>query len=331
MAQAKHYKSFQEQALHYFQRDHQGMPTQPVMGRAAWRGVDVAGDGTWPIRLDAVSIEELDQAYAAAHRRGVGMRELGREDFPLPGLKEQIDAWREELAHGRGFVFLRGLPVSRWGEEKSAYVYWGLGLHLGWPGAQNAQEELLGHVVNTGEDAATPFIRRYRTAANIAYHCDLADVVGLLCLHTAKSGGASRVVSSVSVFNELLGQRPDLAARLFEPLLLDLRDESDRGPGYIPVYPCRFAGGVLRTFYHSDYFRSVTRHADVPPFTAEEQELLDLYEAIADTSALRLDMQFQEGDIQLISNHFLLHSRTEYEDHPEPERRRHLLRLWLSL
>jgi hypothetical protein len=119
--------------------------------------------------------------------------------------------------------------------------------------------------------------------------------------------------------------------RLFEPFLLDLRDEGGSGPGYVPVYACRYAGGRLRTFYHSDYFRSVVRHADAPRFTPEERALLDLYEEIANSPALRLDMQFQPGDIQLVSNHSILHARTEYEDHPEPERRRHLLRLWLSL
>jgi alpha-ketoglutarate-dependent taurine dioxygenase len=97
------------------------------------------------------------------------------------------------------------------------------------------------------------------------------------------------------------------------------------------VIPCRHAAGALRTFYHSDYFRSATRHADVPPFTAREQELLDLYEAIAADPELRLDMQFAEGDVQLVSNHVVLHARTAYEDAPDPTRQRHLLRLWLSL
>jgi hypothetical protein len=173
-------------------------------------------------------------------------------------------------------------------------------------------------------------VRRYRTRGDIAYHCDLADVVGLLCLRTARSGGASRIVSSVSVYNELLRRRPDLMDRLYEPFNLDTRDEGNQ-LRYVPVPPCRYANGVLRTFYHSDYFRSVVRHPDVPPFTTQEQELLDLYEEIANSPDLYLDMQFEPGDIQLISNHFILHGRTAYEDHPEPERRRHLLRLWLSL
>jgi hypothetical protein len=224
---------------------------------------------------------------------------------------------------------VRGLPVHRWTYEDTARAYWGLGLHLGRPGAQNPAGELLGHVIDMQEEGRQPYVRRYRTRGDIAYHCDLADVVGLLCLRAARSGGASRIVSSVSVYNELLRRRPDLIVRLYEPFNLDTRDEGNE-LRYLPVPPCCYANGVLRTFYHSDYFRSVVRHPDVPPFTAQEQELLDLYEEIASSPDLYLDMQFEPGDIQLISNHFVLHGRTAYEDYEEPEQRRHLLRLWLS-
>jgi hypothetical protein len=275
-------------------------------------------------------IDELERAADAVTARGLGLDAVRRDDFPLPKLAPTIAEWARELLHGRGFVMVRGLPVARWGEERSALVYWSLGQHLGEPGAQNPQGDLLGHVVDTGEDTANPFVRRYRTAGDIAYHCDLADAVGLLCLRGARRGGASRIVSSVSVYNELLRRRPDLIDRLYEPFCLDTRDEQGDGRlPYVPVVPCRHAGGELRSFYHSDYFRSAVRHAEVPPFTEQEQTLLDLYEEIASSPQLYLDMQFEPGDIQLISNHVTLHARTAYED--DPGGRRHLLRLWLSL
>ena len=174
--------------------------------------------------------------------------------------------------------------------------------------------------------------RLYQTSANIDYHCDAADVVGLLCLKKAKSGGKSRIVSSVTVFNELVKRRSDLVARLFEPFQLDSRGETKGdAPGSIPITPCCYAGGKLRTFYHSDYFRSAVRHAEVAPFTEKEQALLDTYEQIAAEPGIFLDMDLQPGDIQLLSNHTNLHARTDYEDHEDPAERRHLLRLWLSL
>lgn len=323
------YRSFAEQALHYFDRPHEEVCRQPIDSPAAWRGADLAGDDSWIVRLSDGDIAELDAALAYARSRGGDLARIGRDDFPLPGLSAVIAAWSRELRSGRGILLVRGLPVQRWGDDGAALVFWGLGQHLGAPGAQNPDEELLGHVRDMGEERDDPFVRRYRTAGDIAYHCDLADVVGLLCLRPAARGGASRIVSSVSVYNHLLQQRPDLVHRLYEPFFLDTRNES--GTPCVPVIPCRYAAGVLRTFYHSDYFRSAPRHAEVPEFTADERQLLDLYEQIAGDPELYLDMNFAAGDVQLISNHFTLHARTAYEDAPDPNRQRHLLRLWLSL
>ena len=323
--------SFAEQALHYFNREHEDVRREPLATPAAWRGTDLSRRRDWTVALTTADVAEIEHALAAVNMRHVAMGAMRREDFPLPTLAPRVAEWRRELTDGRGFLVVRGLPVARWDEDDAARAFWGLGLHLGRPGAQNPENELLGHVVDTGEDGANPFVRRYRTAGTIAYHCDLADVVGLLCLRTAKSGGASRIVSSVSVYNELLRRRPDLVARLYDPFRLDRRDEHGSGVPWVPVVPCRYAKGTLRTFYHSDYFRSAVRHPDVPPFTEDERDLLDLYEAIANEPELYLDMQFAPGDIQLVSNHLILHARTAYEDHAEPARKRHLLRLWLSL
>lgn len=324
------HRSFGAQALQYFNRPHESVALHPVGGAASWRGPDMAGRNDWIVRLSADDIAEIEAA--ALRCSGTLLENVGRADFPLPNLTTRIRGWAAQLDGGRGLLLLRGLPVAQWGEELSSIAFWGLGHHLGVPGGQNPQEELLGHVRDYGEDAANPFVRKYRTAANIAYHCDLADVVGLLCLQPAKSGGASRIVSSVAVYDELLRRRPDLVTRLYEPFLLDTRDESreSRMP-FVPVQPCCFADGRLCTFYHSDYFRSVQRHEAAPRLTDLERELLDLYEEIAASPDLYLDMNFEAGDVQLISNHTVLHARTQYEDWPDPARRRHLLRLWLSL
>jgi TfdA family taurine catabolism dioxygenase TauD len=328
----RRYFSYAEQSGHYFNRPHERPAPGPVGGAAAWRRADVADPAIWRTVLSAEQVDELRAAVAHARATGLALGDLTASNFPLPKLELEVARWREEIQSGRGFAVIAGVPVGEWSEADASLCFWCLGLHMGRPGAQNPQGDLLGHVRDTGADARDPFVRLYRTSANIAYHCDAADVVGLLCLNTAKRGGASRIVSSVAVYDELVRRRPDLVARLFEPFLLDIRNEDASGAlRYLPIPPCRFAGGRLRTFYHSDYFRSVVRHADVPAFRDDERELLDLYEEIASQSDFYLDMQFAPGDIQWLSNHTILHARTAYEDHPEPERKRHLLRLWLSI
>lgn len=327
------YRSFAEQALHYFVRPQEEIPSAAISHPANWYGPAMAADPSlWLVEFSPVDVAELESAAQIARREGIALAGLTRESFPLPGLAERISRWRQMLASGRGFLCLRGLPVEAWGDELASYIYWGLGHHIGAPGAQNAAEELLGHVIDYGEEADNPAVRRYRTSGNIDFHCDAADVVGLLCLRTARTGGQSRIASSVTIFNEIVARGPDLVPRLFQPFRLDRRGEEGEGEApTLDIAPCAFAGGQLRTFWHSEYFRSAVRHQGVPPFTAEEEALLELYDQLAASPEIYLDMWLQPGDIQLISNHTVVHARTAYEDYPEPGRRRHLLRLWLSL
>lgn len=320
------YKTLRAQTLHYFARPHDGLPAGPVSTPAAWRGRNLREQSAWSITLSAGEVSEIKNAVTLAESSGKAMESLGKKDFPLPTLSARIDDWRREIRYGRGFVLIRGFPVDEWSASQAALAYWCFGHHLGIPGAQNPQGDLLGHVRDqrTGED-----VRLYRTNRNIDVHCDAADVVGLLCLQPAKQGGLSRIVSSVSVFNEVLRQRPDLAPRLFRPVYFDTKGEG--GLRALPIAPCRYADGELRTFWQSDYYRSAQALDFVPKFSGDEQTLLDLYDGIAGDPEYYLDMDLRPGDMQLLSNHTILHARTGYEDWPEPERRRHLLRLWISL
>jgi hypothetical protein len=321
------YKSLIAQTLHYFARPHEGPRTTPIDGPAAWRGTDIATSTAWRYRLSTDEIDALDRALAAAKATARPLTALRRSDVPLGALAPRIAGWCREVASGRGFVLVQGFPVDRWGADDAAIAFYILGLHLGIPGAQNPEGDLLGHVRDTGADVRA--VRAYRTASNIAYHCDAADLVGLLCLQTARRGGTSRIVSSITVYNTLLAEHPELVARLYEPFLLDTHGEG--GIDCIPIPACRHAAGRLRTFWHADYFRSSHDYKRAPAFGAAERAVLEAYDAIAARPELYLDMELARGDVQLLSNHTMLHARTAYEDHAEPERKRHLLRLWVSL
>ena len=324
------YLPFLHQTLRYFDRPHEGAALSPVSSPAAWRRQDLAG-ASWRTSLSEGEVAEVRQAVAAWQAAARPLATMTRDDFPLPTLAPRLGQWRTEVAGGRGFQVISGVPVEAWSVDEAAAFFWGLGQHLGRPGAQNRKGDLLGHVRDTGADKADRYVRQYMTTQDIPFHCDAADMVGLLCLRKAKSGGVSRIASSVSVYNELLRQRPDLAPRLFEPFMLDTRDEAEaNGIKALPIPPCRHAGGVLRTFWHSEYFRTSQRHEGIR-LTEAEHELLDLYDAIAASPEFHVDMELEPGDVQLLSNHTVIHARTDYEDHPEPDRKRHLLRLWITL
>ncbi len=328
------YRSFGEQALHYFIRPHAGLPTGRVASPADWSGPEMRAQASrWRVQLGRAEIAELEAGLARLEETETPLEAIDRDRLPLPLLSKEIRAWRHELVHGRGFVVVSGLPVDDWGEKRTALAFWALGHHLGIPGAQNAHGELLGHVIDYGEQADSPDVRLYRTTSNIDLHCDAADVVGLLCLQTARAGGQSRIASSVALWNAVFERDPEAALTLFESWALDRRGEHPPDqPGHLELQPCCLDGdGVLRTFYHSEYFRSAERLPEVGPLPERKRRLLDLYDGLGASPDFHLDMWLEKGDMQFISNHSVVHARTEYEDHPDPARKRHLLRLWLSL
>lgn len=305
------------------------LPTHAVDSPAAWHGQDMAQRGDWIRLFTAAEISELEAAVTAARASGKPRDQLTREDFPLPRLAAESRHWLRELSDGRGFMLLRGLPVERWGDEVASLAYLGLGLHMGGLASQNAAGDLLGHVRDTGADPNDPSVRLYRTNAAQGFHTDGADVIGLLCLRTAKSGGESRIVSSITVFNEVLAARPDLVPLLFEPWHFDRQGEQGEGePPTFAIPLCYWDGSHLRTFYIGWYIRDAQQHDSVPRLTDEQGTLLELIDAVANRCAL--DMEFKPGDIQLLKNSSILHGRAAFSDWPEPERRRHLLRLWIN-
>ena len=329
-AAPRSYRSFGQRSLKYFIRDHTEAPAKAIDSPTAWLGEELRQDpSSWREAFRPDEIEELDSALDRIEREGRALGEIA--GAALPTLEKRATAWRNALRAGRGFVVLTGLPVERWGEARSSRAYWLLGHLIGIPGAQNASDELLGHVVDYGEQADQPNVRLYRTTADIGYHCDAADVVGLLCLVDAAEGGASRIASSVTIWNRLLEEDPDAARLLFEPFAVDRRDEQPEGDRpFFEMPPCRYgADGVLRTFYHGAYFRSAQRLAEVGPLPTQRARALDRYDAIGNDPEVRLDMALAPGDVQLLSNHTMVHARTAYREHPD--RKRHLLRLWLSL
>ena len=311
-----------------------GLPVR-VDGPGAWYGPAMAARDDW---IETLSMRELDELAAAARpwlvrveRDARALNEMTAAAFALPTLAVRIARVTEELLHGRGFVLMRGLPVERWGARLCAVAFYGLGIHIGRPRTQNAQGHLLGHVRDLGLRSDDPNVRIYQTHERQTFHTDSADVVGLLCLQTAKSGGLSALVSSLTLYNELRARRPDLARRLFAPFATDRRGEVPPGekPYFtIPVF--NWYAGALSAIYQRQYIDSAQRFADAPRLTNDDIAALDLLDALTDDPALHMTMALERGDMQFVHNHTLLHDRTAFDDHPEPARRRHLLRLWLA-
>jgi hypothetical protein len=310
-------------------------PAPPLVeGPSAWIGADMRNrEAEWSYRLASAEVAEIEAAVGQVRARRLDIAEIRREDFPLPTLGPVLDRIRGEVLDGRGFALLRGLPVEDRPIADSAAAYWGIGTYFGSARSQNAQGHLLGHVydLGLGLSATNPHLRSYATAERQNFHIDRCDVVALLCLRRAKSGGLSTIVSAMAVHNAMAERRPDLLERLYRPFPVDRRGEVPEGKA--PFYEASVFNAYadhVSVLYSRLHIGSAQRFPEARRLTGEDIEALDMLAELADDPELRLNMNFMPGDIQFLHNHTILHARSAYEDWPEVERKRHLLRLWLA-
>jgi len=309
-----------------------GSKLRPVAGSNAWRGSAMAQRSDWIRQLLPDEIADLDAAVRKLEGTGVDIAEIGPADLVVPGLQPLIAQVKQAVLRETGFLMVRGLPVDRWTVRQCAIAYFGLGTLIGEPVSQNAMGHILGHVKDIGFDYAQPTHRGYQTAARLPYHCDSSDIVALLCLKPARQGGLSSIASSTTIYNEMLRLRPDLVAELLRPVYRDRRGEVPEGadPWYaVPVFNPMPDGGLITTYVRSA-IKKAQRFPEVPRLTPEVDAACDLLDVTAVRPDVRLDMEFRPGDVQFLNNHWILHSRTAFEDFPEPAKRRHLFRLWLA-
>lgn len=312
-----------------------GLPAGRIDDPANWTAAELAADETsWLHRIGEAERAEIDDAVGAVLARRLDTFRFGRDDFPLPTLGPRLARIARSLDDGRGVALIRGLDLSGWDIETAKLVYWGLAVHLGEPLSQNAKGELIAHVADTGRDYQSKNVRGYTTAARLRPHCDATDVVGLLCWHPAKSGGESLVTSALAIFDEIRRTHPEYVAPLMRGFHFDLRgegvtdDPDETTFNRVPVFSWH-AGRLSCRFNQKTLEDGQMKRGE--PLTALEQAAVDKVGELAMDDRFRYDMTFERGDIQLLCNHSVLHSRNAFEDHEDPAKRRNLFRLWLNL
>jgi hypothetical protein len=305
---------------------------QPAAGRAVWQGPALDWRAEGLKTLTAAEVAEIDEALA--HLMALGepdFSEITPATFPLPTLGAYFAGLRDELRRGRGFVLLRGLPRERYTADDLARIYCGLGAHLGRTLPQSWQGELLGHVIDVSDIEENA--RGYHAGGGQHFHTDNCDVVALMCLRAARSGGASRIASVGAIHNRLLAERPDLLAALygdwvFRRMELDARHGTGRILKTVSILA--MTAGELSCNISGSYPRRAVAAGDAT-MTPLQEEALDAVQRLASDPKFYLDMSIGEGDIQFLNNRLLLHGRTDYADWPDLTRRRHMLRQWIEV
>ncbi len=305
-----------------------------IDGPAVWHAADLRADESWIWRLNAGDMTEIDAALKSAQQNDASMPTLHREDFPLPTLGPRLATAVRDLDTGRGCLLIKGLDVGRYQENEVRDIYWGLGRYLGTPMIQNAAGALIGNIRDSGRTIGEKNVRGYTTKNRMLPHCDPMDIVGLLCIHPAKTGGQSLIASTCAIYNEVCRTHPEYLPTLFRGYHYDLRGEGPTGDpdevtdNRVPVFSwwkdrmsCRFHGRSIR--------EGMKKAGQ--PLQGIDADAVDYVEALAADDRFRFDMDLEPGDIQILNNYAVLHARDGFEDWPEQNKRRHLLRLWINL
>jgi hypothetical protein len=299
---------------------------------AAWRGDTLSRSDSWIYMLSKPQVAELERLGTQFVEDDPDLRFVQKEAYPLVECANAVEEWGKDVDVGRGFVLVRGLRTHLYSDALSAAIYFILGLYMGDPIRQNEKGDLIDSVYATSDKMMDdPTAKSSKVRDHLVYHSDSSDIVALMCLRPAREGGASCLVSGAEIYNEILRRRPDLAPLLFETYHWDWLRQDRRAPANTYTSPIiDLTDGVFSMYAGSLYILTAQEYPGVPKLTPEQIEVLELFDAITYEPGMAIEMDFRPGDIQWLSNYAALHSRTLYHDYPEPQRRRHLLRLWLS-
>ena len=323
------------------------IPTTPVHQTAfiapgAWTSSDLGAPAGLATQLPDPVLGELDQALASARLESKSLADLTSDNFRLPTLTAFVQSLQQDLLTGRGLVLLRGLPMERYTRDEAAMLYWGIGATLGPTIPQNTKGERLYSVRDEGYSIAKDYgatgVRYSKTTESFNFHTDSApilttatpDVIGLFAMQTAKYGGETLLVSAKTVHNVLLAEQSDQLEQLYRPFHHDRTAEWQPGQARTLEAPVLRFDSDLEMRYMRFYIEQGHEKAAVP-LSPEHVAAFDSLDAVMNRAELQLRFAMEAGDILLLNNHFVLHSRTAFEDYPEIDRRRHYARMWMKV
>ena len=310
--------------------DNEADSPRRIDSKAVWLGPSLAACEDWIYQLQTEEIDCLGEAGATLTcnhaEHDVNLTDRLQ---PLFGCVQRL---QHNLEHGSGATLVRGFPLDTLSTTQAGGLFWSLVQQIGFPVSQTAAGKRLFDVRDAGFAKQDPRTRGPNTRKKLSFHTDRCDVIGFLCVRQAKDGGENHLVSSAALYNRIAEERPDLLNVLMQPYPYQ-RHNVDRGNEtaycYQPIFSfCEghFAGSFLRVLIDR-----ADASGEVSPLSAIQREALDYLEATAELSEFQHRFRMKRGDLLFLNNWTTFHRRTEFTDWPEPERKRHLLRVWLSV
>lgn len=298
---------------------------------------DTIAPNDWTVALSTTALAELRAVRDEVRRAPVPTFLLDPKDFKLDACRIVMDEVRRVTRDGPMFAVLDRLPLNEMNRDEAIGIYWLLSSLLARPVAQKLNGQMFYDVMDTGAKLKPGSgIRPTVTNVDLRFHNDNSynemppDYVCLFCLHPARSGGTSQVMSVATVHDALTKRHPELMPRLYKPFWYDRHAEHqpDEPATYAaPIFERGADGTVNARLALSEIHAGYALRGE--RLDNETAAALDAVQSVFDLPELHVELQFESGQIQYVNNRATGHARTEFVDFPEPERKRHLVRLWL--
>ena len=311
------------------------MLAEGISDGRAWRASTIDDTAAWYYPISEDCLSSFEAIIRDARRQPGPVTEIVRPASSSNGCGECFQPALDALNSGRGFAIIERVPVEQYEVEEALSMYWLIGQFLGNPVEQNIEGALLYDVRDTGQNVAQG-ARFSVTNAESSFHNDnsfgesLPDLVGLLCLHTAKSGGQSQLISGYALHNELLEHHPDVLETLYQLFCFDRRGQFIDGESPTSQFPIFQWSGDELTLRYLHYYIQVGHERAGERLTTDQTRALEVVEELLSRADFRVEFNLQPGQMLFTNNRWILHNRTAFEDYPDPEHRRHYVRLWLQ-
>lgn len=299
----------------------------PANHKMIWRGGDFTKDD---VAFDFTARHAAALEDVLHRTQHLDIADITPADCRHPALDADLERVFDEIQDGRGIVIVRGIPVTKHSVEDVQRMFWALGAHFGRGVSQSARGDVLGLVQDETPPGEEESARGYTSRRELSLHVDLAQIVGLMCVRQAKSGGNSQYAAGLAIHNEIAAARPDLLPVLYRGFPYHRRGEEAADqpcitPYDIPVFSVK--DGQMSVFMVRDIFNAAFRELK-RAFTQEEIEAIDLFRETA--RRLQFETRLEAGEATFLNNYTVMHARSEFVDWDASERKRLMLRLWLD-
>ncbi len=307
----------------------------PVAERSAWIGADMTKDDSWIYRLNAREAGEIESAFTKVAGLSKGHADVTQRDFPLDTFGRLVTAMRDQIEDGRGVTLLKGVPIGGKTVEQLELLYAGITAHIGTSVAQDTEGTLIGRVEDRGNNYQDITVRGTNTNAQLTPHCDSADILALLCVRQAKSGGVNTLASSMAIYNEILARHEEFLEPLYNGFHYNIRGNGppvryrDITSHRVPVYS--YYSGKLSCRFNQKAILTSEQLPGAPPLSQLEKDAVNEVARLSMQPELSFEVLLEPGDLLLLSNYSVFHNRDAFVDWDEPARKRLLLRKWINI